>query len=83
MAAGENVAPVKFVEGVGENVLAFTRTKEENTVLCLFNFSAEPTTVTLTEAEAGDYNCACGEAKTFKAGDVVELAGWGFMLLAK
>ncbi|MBR3931481.1 MAG: alpha-glucosidase C-terminal domain-containing protein, partial [Tidjanibacter sp.] len=83
LAAGENVAPVEFVEGVGENVLAFTRQKEENTVLCLFNFSAEPTTVTLTESEAGDYKCACGKAKTIKAGDVVELAGWGFMLLAK
>ena len=83
LAAGEGVAPVKFVEGVGENVLAFTRTKEDNTVLCLFNFSAEPTTVTLTEAEAGDYECACGEKRSFKTGDVVELAAWGFMLLAK
>ena len=83
LAAGAEVAPAEFVEGVGENVLAFSRQKEDNTVLCLFNFSAEPTTVTLTEAEAGDYTCACGEAKSFKAGDTVELAAWGFMLLAK
>ncbi|MBR6749936.1 MAG: alpha-glucosidase C-terminal domain-containing protein, partial [Bacteroidaceae bacterium] len=83
LAAGSNVAPIQFVEGVGENVLAFTRQKEDNTVLCLFNFSAEPTTVTLTEAEAGDYKCACGETKSLKAGDTIDLAAWGFMLLAK
>ena len=64
-------------------MLSFTRQKEDNTVLCLFNFSAEPTTVTLTEKEAGDYKCACGKEQSFKAGDEVELAGWGFMLLAK
>ena len=63
--------------------MAFTRQNEGNTVLCLCNFSAEPTTVTLTEAEAGDYKCACGEERSFKAGDVVELAAWGFMLLSK
>ena len=61
----------------------YTREKEGNTVLCLFNFSAEPTTVTLTEAEAGDYECACGKAKTIEAGEEVELAGWGFVLMAK
>ena len=83
LAAGANVAPVKFVEGAPENVLAFTREKDGNKVLCLFNFSAEPTTVTITEAAAGDYLCICDEAKSFKAGDVVELDAWGFMLLAK
>ncbi len=83
LAAGENVAPVQFVEGVGENVLAFTRQKEENTVLCLFNFSAEPTTFTFTEAEAGEWMCACGEPRIFSAGDQIDLAAWGYMLLAK
>jgi glycosidase len=83
LAAGANVAPALFVEGVGENVLAFTRQKEDNTVLCLFNFSVEPTTITLTEAEAGDYKCACGKDMSLKAGDTIELAAWGYMLLAK
>lgn len=83
LAAGENVAPMQYVEGAPETVLAFTRANEENTVLSLFNFSAEPTSVTLTEAEAGTYNCLCGETKTFVAGDVVELGAWGYMLLSK
>jgi glycosidase len=83
LAAGENVAPMLFVEGASENVLAFTREKEGNKVFCIFNFSAEPATLTITEAEAGDYMCLCGEAKTFAAGDVVELKPWGFMLLNK
>ena len=83
LAAGQNVAPMVFVEGAPENVLAFTREKEGNKVFCIFNFSAEPTTLTITEAEAGDYACICGETKSFKAGDVVELAAWGFMLLSK
>jgi glycosidase len=83
LAAGANVAPAEFIEGTPESVLAFTREKEGNKVLCLFNFSAEPTTVTITEAAAGDYNCLCGETRSFKAGDVVELGAWGYMLLAK
>ena len=83
LAAGENVAPMVFVEGASENVLAFTRTNEENTVFCIFNFSAEPASLTITEAEAGDYACICGQTKSFKAGDVVELEPWGFMLLNK
>jgi glycosidase len=83
LAAGENVAPIVFAEGASENVLAFTREKEGNKVFCLFNFSAEPASFTVAEAEAGDYNCACGQTKSFKAGDVVELPAWGFMLLSK
>ena len=83
LAAGENVAPAIFVEGAPETVLAFTREKDDNKVLVMFNFSVEPATITLTEAEAGDYMCICGEAKSFKAGDTVELGAWGYMLLSK
>ena len=83
LAAGSEVAPIAFVEGAPETVLAFTRENAENKVFCLFNFSAEPASVVITEAEAGDYNCACGITKSFKAGDVVELDAWGFMLLSK
>ena len=83
LAAGKDVAPIVYLEGADENVLAFTREKEDNKVLCLFNFSAEPVKVTITEAAAGDYMCACGKAMNFKAGDEVELDAWGFMLLSK
>ena len=83
LAAGNDVAPIVYVENAPETVLAFTREKGDNKVLCVFNFSAEPATLTITEAAAGDYTCACGEAKSFAAGDVVDLEAWGFMLLAK
>ena len=83
LAAGANVAPVVFVEDAPEAVLAFTRENEENKVLCIFNFSAEPQTLTLTENAAGNYNCLCGEERSYAAGDVVELEPWAFMLLAR
>ena len=83
LAAGANVAPMVYVEGAPESVLAFTRENEENKVLCFFNFSAEPQSLTLTEAEAGEYNCLCGKVMTYKAGDVVELEPWAYMLMAR
>ena len=83
LAAGSDVAPALFVEGVSENVLAFVREKGDNKVLCLFNFSAEPATFVATEAAAGDYKRACGKELSLKAGDVIELGAWDFRLLAR
>ena len=83
LAAGDNVAPIVYVEGAPETVLAFTREKAGNKVLCIFNFSAEAAELTITETAAGEYGCVCGETKNFAAGDVVELEPWGFMLLSK
>ena len=83
LAAGANVAPVVYVEDAPEAVLAFTRENEENKVLCIFNFSAEPQTITLSENAAGKYNCLCGEQREYAAGDVVELEPWAYMLLSK
>ena len=83
LAAGANVAPMVYVENAPESVLAFSRENEQNKVLCFFNFSAEPQTLTLTEAEAGEYDCLCGKQMIYKAGDVVELEPWAYMLLAR
>ena len=83
LAAGDNVAPIVYVEGAPETVLAYTREKDGNKVLCIFNFSAEAAELAITEAAAGEYGCVCGETKNFAAGDVVELEPWGFMLLSK
>ena len=83
LAAGANVAPMVYVENAPESVLAFSRENEQNKVLCFFNFSAEPQILTLTEAEAGEYNCLCGKQMIYKAGDVVELEPWAYMLLAR
>lgn len=83
LAAGAVVAPVVYLEGAPEAVLAFTRENEENKVFCLFNFSAEAQVVTFTEAVAGDYDCLCGEAKSIVAGEQLELAPWQYILLSK
>ena len=83
LAAGENVAPVVYLEGVGENVLAFTREKECNKVFCIFNFSAEPTTVTFDESVAGEYDCVCGQKFNVVAGEQLELGAWEYKLLSK
>ena len=84
LAAGNDVAPIVYVEGAPETVLAFTREKGDNKVLCVFNFSAEATKLTITGEAADEYYCTCCDAtKEFKAGDVVELEPWGFMLLSK
>ena len=84
LAAGNDVAPIVYVEGAPETVLAFTRVKGDNKVLCVFNFSAEAAELTITEEAADEYYCTCCDAtKELKAGDVVELEPWGFMLLSK
>ena len=83
LAAGADVAPMLYVEGVPESVLAFTRENEDNKVLCIFNFSAEPQTITVTEAMAGDYKRACGREMTFVAGEEFTLGAWEYRLLSK
>jgi glycosidase len=84
LAAGNNVAPIVYVEGAPETVLAFTREKDGNKVLCIFNFSAEAAKLTITGEAVDKYNCTCcNKTKNFAEGDVVELEPWGFMLLSK
>ena len=83
LAAGANVAPMVYMEGAPESVLAFTREKDGNKVVALFNFSAEPVTVTLTEAVAGDYTCPCGKEVKLVAGEQMELGAWACVVAAK
>lgn len=83
LAAGANVAPMVYMEDAPESVLAFTREKEGNKVVALFNFSAEPVTVTLTEAVAGDYICPCGKEVKLVAGEQMELGAWACVVAAK
>ncbi len=42
LAAGEDIAPMIYMEGAPEDVMAFTREKDGRAVFCLFNLSAEP-----------------------------------------
>ena len=41
LASGERGGKFEYIEGVPENVLAFTRTAGDDCVVCLFNFSPE------------------------------------------
>ena len=45
LAAGERGGEIVYIEGAPENVLAFTRTVGDDSVVCMFNFSTEPVTV--------------------------------------
>ncbi len=83
LAAGSDVAPIVYVEGVADNVLAFTREKEGNKVLCIFNFSAEPATVALGEELAGEYQCVCGDSVVITDCEPLELGAWEYILLSK
>lgn len=77
LASGERGGEAVWVEGLPENVLAFTRTAGDNTVLCLFNLSAEPVEFTVPAAIAGDYTCAwTGEDYPLVEGDTMPLAAW-------
>ena len=84
LAAGNDVAPIVFVEGAPENVLAFTREKADNKVLCIFNFSNKAEELKISGAAADKYSCTCCDTTIeYKDGDVVKLEPWGFMLLSK
>ena len=83
LAAGDNVAPVVYMEGAPESVLAFTRTAGDDTVFCLFNFSDTAQTVTFTDAVAGDYTSFDGTARSIVAGDECELQPWEWTVMTR
>jgi len=77
LACGERGGEIAYLENMPENVLAFTRSAGDNTVLCMFNLSAEPAEAEVPESAAGDYRCALtGENCPMVAGDKLTLAGW-------
>lgn len=62
-----------------EKVLAFTREKDNNQVLAIFNLSAEPVEATLQLPQAGDYQeYFSGESKTLEKDTSVKLDKWGY-----
>ncbi len=83
LAAGSKVAPVVYLEGVPESVLAFTRTTEDDTVFCLFNFSADVQTVTFTESVSGDYTTCDGRSQSVSAGETRELQPWEWIIMTR
>jgi glycosidase len=67
-----------------ENVFAFTREKDKNQVLAVFNLSAEPVEATIQLPEAGDYKeYFRGEIKTLEKGSVIKLDKWGYQVFVR
>lgn len=81
LAAGEEIAPMIYMEGAPEDVMAFTREKDGQTVFCLFNMSAVPQTVVIADSVAGGYKTLAGGEYTLTAGESILLAPWQWMIL--
>ncbi len=81
LAAGEDIAPMIYMEGAPEDVMAFTREKDGRAVFCLFNLSAEPQTVVVTDA--GGYKTLAGGQYTLTADSSILLAPWQWMILTR
>lgn len=77
--------PKKFVEtSAPQQVLAFTREKEDNQVLAIFNLSAQPVEATIQLPQAGDYKeYFSGEEKTFEKGSTIKLEQWGYQVFVR
>ena len=83
LAAGEDIAPMIYMEGAPEDVMAFTREKDGRAVFCLFNLSAEPQTVVVTDAVAGGYKTLTGGEYALTADSSILLAPWQWMILTR
>ena len=83
LAAGEDIAPMIYMEGAPEDVMAFTREKDGRAVFCLFNLSAEPQTVVVIDAVAGGYKTLAGGQYTLTADSSILLAPWQWMILTR
>lgn len=77
--------PKKFVEtSAPQQVLAFTREKDGNQVLAIFNLSAQPVEATIQLPQAGDYKeYFSGEEKTFEKGSTIKLEQWGYQVFVR
>ncbi len=83
LAAGEDIAPMIYMEGAPEDVMAFTREKDGRAVFCLFNLSAEPQTVVVTDSVAGGYKTLAGGEYALTADSSILLAPWQWMILTR
>ncbi len=82
--APELGAPLVRIACDNDKIFACARQNEENTVLAVFNFSAEPQTVVLqTAAYAGDYTCICGMPVTVATEDEITLKPWEWVIYSK
>jgi glycosidase len=77
--------PMVFAEtSVPEKVLAFSREKDNDEVLSVFNFSAEPIDATVQIAAPGNYlDYFSGENITLEKNAVMNLGKWGYRILIR
>ncbi len=82
--APELGAPLERIACDNEKVFACVRANEENTVLGIFNFSAEEQTIVLETAQyAGSYSCFCGQVKEVAETLTLTLKPWDYTILNK
>ena len=69
---------------VPQNVFAFTREKDNNQVLAVFNLSANPVEASLQLPQAGEYQeYFSGETKTLEKGSAIKLDKWGYQVFVR
>lgn len=78
-------APMVFVgTSAPQQVLAFTREKDKNQVLAVFNLSTQPVEATIQLPQAGDYQeYFSGETTTLEKGSTIKLDKWGYQVLVR
>ena len=81
MWAGEKGGELVYVNGVTEEVIAFTREVEGNKALCLFNLSGEEQQINLPAELAGEYTDLTGTTVTVETAQT--MPAWGFGIYVK
>lgn len=79
--AGEKGGELVYVNGVTEEVIAFTREVEGNKALCLFNLSGEEQQINLPAELAGEYTDLTGTTVTVETAQT--MPAWGFGIYVK
>jgi len=64
-----------------ESILTFIRQKDENKVLCLFNFSEKEQTFKMNDEISGNFNNYLGEKITLNKENNYKLKPWGYSVL--
>lgn len=78
---GKNTGSMEIIELENENVFAFKRTKDENVVLSIFNFSEENVQVNMSTCDlSGFKNVLGGEINNAAE---IELTAWDYKVLVR
>ena len=77
-------APMQRLTCDNPDIFACVRTNGDNTVIGIFNFSAQKQSFTLqTEAFEGDYTCICGMPVHLGTADHITLKPWEWLIYHK